>query len=74
MPQPIDQITDEVWDHFVELNLWSCMALTRAPSLSDERPEVGPRHSQFANRSQRRDSPDGTQTVNIIASPTNNEH
>jgi NAD(P)-dependent dehydrogenase (short-subunit alcohol dehydrogenase family) len=21
MPQPIDQITDEVWDHFVELNL-----------------------------------------------------
>ena len=21
MPQPIDQITDEVWGHFVELNL-----------------------------------------------------
>ena len=30
VPQPIDQITDEVWDHFVELNLSSCMALTRA--------------------------------------------
>ena len=28
-PQPIDQITDEVWDHLVELNLSSCMALTR---------------------------------------------
>jgi NAD(P)-dependent dehydrogenase (short-subunit alcohol dehydrogenase family) len=29
-PQPIDEITDEVWDHFLELNLSSCMALTRA--------------------------------------------
>ncbi len=29
-PQPIDQIEDEVWDQLVELNLGSCMALTRA--------------------------------------------
>ena len=29
-PQPIDQVTDEVWDYFLELNLSSCMALTRA--------------------------------------------
>ena len=29
-PQPIDQIEDEVWDQLVELNLSSCMALTRA--------------------------------------------
>jgi NADP-dependent 3-hydroxy acid dehydrogenase YdfG len=47
MPQPIDQITDEVWDHFVELNLWSCMALTRAlvPQMKDRK--WGPRHSHF---------------------------
>ena len=39
MPQPIDQITDEVWDHFVELNLSSCMALTRAlvPQMKDRK-------------------------------------
>jgi len=29
-PQPIDQIEDDVWDELVELNLSSCMALTRA--------------------------------------------
>jgi NAD(P)-dependent dehydrogenase (short-subunit alcohol dehydrogenase family) len=29
-PQPIDQIEDDVWDQLVELNLGSCMALTRA--------------------------------------------
>jgi NAD(P)-dependent dehydrogenase (short-subunit alcohol dehydrogenase family) len=29
-PQAIDEITDEVWDRVVELNLSSCMALTRA--------------------------------------------
>ena len=29
-PQTIDAITDEVWDRVVELNLTSCMALTRA--------------------------------------------
>jgi len=29
-PQAIDAITDEVWDRLVELNLNSCMALTRA--------------------------------------------
>ena len=29
-PQPIDQIEDAVWDELVELNLSSCMALTRA--------------------------------------------
>jgi short-subunit dehydrogenase len=39
IPQPIDQITDEVWDHFVELNLSSCMALTRAlvPQMKDRK-------------------------------------
>jgi gluconate 5-dehydrogenase len=30
VPQPIDQITDESWDQIIELNLTSCMALTRA--------------------------------------------
>jgi short-subunit dehydrogenase len=30
VPQPIDQILDEDWDRLVELNLTSCMALTRA--------------------------------------------
>jgi NAD(P)-dependent dehydrogenase (short-subunit alcohol dehydrogenase family) len=29
-PQPVDEITDEVWDSLLELNLSSCMALTRA--------------------------------------------
>ena len=29
-PQPIDQIQDDVWDGLIELNLSSCMALTRA--------------------------------------------
>ena len=30
IPQPIDEIRDEDWDRLVELNLSSCMALTRA--------------------------------------------
>lgn len=29
-PQPIDEITDEAWDRIIELNLTSCMALSRA--------------------------------------------
>jgi NAD(P)-dependent dehydrogenase (short-subunit alcohol dehydrogenase family) len=29
LPQPIDEIRDEDWDRLVELNLSSCMALTR---------------------------------------------
>ena len=29
-PQPTEQIADDVWDDLVELNLSSCMALTRA--------------------------------------------
>lgn len=29
-PQAIDEITDEAWDRVVELNLTSCMSLTRA--------------------------------------------
>lgn len=33
VPQPIDQIDDEVWDELVELNLTSCMALSRALAL-----------------------------------------
>ncbi len=30
VPQAIDKITDDVWDRIVELNLTSCMAMTRA--------------------------------------------
>ena len=39
MPQPIDQISDEDWDRLVELNLSSCMALTRAlvPGMKERR-------------------------------------
>ncbi len=39
VPQAIDQITDEVWDSIVELNLTSCMALTRAlvPQMKERR-------------------------------------
>ena len=35
VPQPIDQIEDDVWDRLIELNLTSCMALTRhlAPGM-----------------------------------------
>jgi len=38
-PQPIDEVTDEVWDYFLELNLSSCMALTRAlvPQMKERR-------------------------------------
>jgi NAD(P)-dependent dehydrogenase (short-subunit alcohol dehydrogenase family) len=39
LPQPIDQIRDEDWDRLVELNLSSCMALTRAlvPPMKERR-------------------------------------
>jgi NAD(P)-dependent dehydrogenase (short-subunit alcohol dehydrogenase family) len=39
IPQAIDQITDEAWDQIVELNLTSCMALTRAvaPQMKERR-------------------------------------
>jgi NAD(P)-dependent dehydrogenase (short-subunit alcohol dehydrogenase family) len=39
IPQPIDQITDEAWNQIVELNLSSCMALTRAlvPQMKERR-------------------------------------
>ncbi len=30
VPQAIDAITDQVWDQILELNLSSCMALSRA--------------------------------------------
>ena len=38
-PQPIDEVSDEVWDGLVELNLTSCMALTRAltPGMKQRR-------------------------------------
>jgi NAD(P)-dependent dehydrogenase (short-subunit alcohol dehydrogenase family) len=38
-PQPIDEVTDEVWDYYLELNLSSCMALTRAlvPQMKERR-------------------------------------
>ena len=29
IPQPIDEVSDEAWDRIVELNLSSCMRLTR---------------------------------------------
>ena len=39
VPQPIDEIRDEDWDNLVELNLTSCMRLTRAlvPQMKDRR-------------------------------------
>ncbi len=39
VPQAIDQIEDETWDTLVELNLTSCMALTRAivPGMKERR-------------------------------------
>ncbi len=39
LPQAIDQIRDEDWDRLVELNLTSCMALTRAlaPGMRERR-------------------------------------
>jgi len=39
IPQPIDRIRDEDWDRIVELNLTSCMRLTRAlvPSMKERR-------------------------------------
>jgi NAD(P)-dependent dehydrogenase (short-subunit alcohol dehydrogenase family) len=52
-------ITDEVWDHFVELNLWSCMALTRAlvPRMTDRKwgrvihiSSIDPRAQRFSRR------------------------
>jgi NAD(P)-dependent dehydrogenase (short-subunit alcohol dehydrogenase family) len=38
-PQPIDQVRDEDWDRLLELNLSSCMALTRAlvPGMKERR-------------------------------------
>lgn len=38
-PQAIDKITDEAWDSIIELNLSSCMALTRAlvPQMKERR-------------------------------------
>jgi NAD(P)-dependent dehydrogenase (short-subunit alcohol dehydrogenase family) len=38
-PQPIDAITDEVWDEVIEINLSSVMALTRAlaPQMKERR-------------------------------------
>ena len=39
IPQPIDEIRDQDWDYVVELNLSSCMALTRAlvPGMKERR-------------------------------------
>lgn len=39
IPQPIDQIRDEDWDHLLELNLSACMAITRAivPGMKQRR-------------------------------------
>ncbi|MEX0937780.1 MAG: SDR family oxidoreductase [Pirellulales bacterium] len=37
VPQPVEEITDKVWDQLIELNFSSCMALTRAvvPQMKD---------------------------------------
>ena len=43
-PQPIDEIRDEDWDRLVELNLSSCMALTRALVRADEGTAMGADH------------------------------
>ena len=32
LPQPIDQVTDDDWDQLIQLNLTSCMALSRTLS------------------------------------------
>ncbi len=39
VPQPIDQVRDEDWDRLLELNLSSCMALSRAlvPGMKERR-------------------------------------
>ncbi|MBN2474156.1 MAG: SDR family oxidoreductase [Pirellulales bacterium] len=39
VPQPIDAVDDETWDRLIELNLTSCMALTRclAPGMKQRR-------------------------------------
>lgn len=39
LPQPIDEIRDEDWDRLMELNLTSCMRLTRAlvPQMKERR-------------------------------------
>lgn len=39
VPQPVDAITDETWDNLLELNLSSCMALSRylIPQMKERR-------------------------------------
>ena len=39
VPQPIEQVRDEDWDRVLQLNLTSCMALTRAlvPGMRERR-------------------------------------
>ncbi|NQU23204.1 MAG: SDR family oxidoreductase [Candidatus Nealsonbacteria bacterium] len=39
VPRPIDTVDDETWDNLLELNLTSCMALTRylVPGMKDRR-------------------------------------
>jgi gluconate 5-dehydrogenase len=39
IPQPVDGISDDTWDYIVELNLSSCMRLTRAlvPQMKERR-------------------------------------
>jgi len=48
-PQAIDQIKDVDWDRIVELNLNSCMALSRAPGAADEGTPVGPHHPHLVD-------------------------
>ena len=49
LPQPIDQIRDEDWDRLVELNLSSCMALTRALVPPMKERQVGPDHPHLVD-------------------------
>ena len=49
LPQPIDQIRDEDWDRLIELNLSSCMALTRALVPPMKERQVGPDHPHLVD-------------------------
>ena len=52
MPQPIDQITDEGLGSLRRAESIELHGAHAGPGSSGERPEVGPRHSHFVNRSQ----------------------
>ncbi len=49
VPEAIDQISDDNWDRILELNLSSCMALTRALVPQMKSPQMGPRDLHFVD-------------------------